>query len=180
MATLGKANGVNGGAQERVDVSTGSRVRSVGGSGLSENKKNEWRKEVTLIENYCSTILSYYSPYKLISIYSPNTINVAVSLITCSCNRFSPVRQRTFVPLFSGVAFTSRTDLLPLSTMIPRCKRLTAAISSEILVLLLLSTGLISHTTIFIVMHVNLATEFTGRVWLWGGSTIRAALPADW
>ena len=40
MATLGKANGVNGGAQERVDVSTGSRVRSVGGSGLSE-KKNE-------------------------------------------------------------------------------------------------------------------------------------------
>ena len=39
MATLGKANGVNGGVQERVDVSTGSRVRSVGGSGLSEKKK---------------------------------------------------------------------------------------------------------------------------------------------
>ena len=37
---MGKANGVNGGAQERVDGSTGSRVRSVGGSGLSE-KKNE-------------------------------------------------------------------------------------------------------------------------------------------
>ena len=35
----------------------------------------------------------------------------------------------------------------------------------------------ISHTTKFVVLQLSLATEFTGTVWLCGGSRICCALP---
>ena len=106
--------------------------------------------------------------------HSPNTVKTAVLLLKISSKRSCPVRQWILVPLFLKVAFISSTDPFSTSTMTP-CMRKPLIISSDESWAML-----ICHTTIPVVLHTYLATEFTGTVWFWGCSKICAAVPADW
>ena len=104
--------------------------------------------------------------------HSPNTVKTDVLLEDLRSKRSRPVWQEILVPLFLKVAFTSSTDSFSRSSMTPWLRKVWIITLDESWMLL------ICHTTTPVVLHAYLATEFTGTVWLWGGSKICAAVPA--